>query len=174
LARLFEGLADDGRARARQIPFGRGTRVASREDLGTQALKGINLPLYANKVTAIIGPSGCGKSTLLRVLNRIYDIYPGQRATGEVIFDGENILSPDCDVNSLRSRIGMVFQRPTPFPMSIYENIAFGIRLYERLPRFKLDQRVELTLRQAALWDEVKNNLGSNGQTRSLRPRSRN
>jgi phosphate transport system ATP-binding protein len=133
----------------------------------SQALKGINLPLYANKVTAIIGPSGCGKSTLLRVLNRIYDIYPGQRATGEVIFDGENILSPDCDVNSLRSRIGMVFQRPTPFPMSIYENMAFGIRLYERLPRSKLDQRVELTLRQAALWDEVKDNLGSNGQSLS-------
>ena len=101
------------------------------------------MPLYENKVTAFIGPSGCGKSTLLRVLNRMYDLYPNQRAEGEVMFDGENILSPKQDLNLLRSRIGMVFQKPTPFPMSIYENIAFGIRLYEKLPKSELDGRVE-------------------------------
>ena len=133
----------------------------------THALKSINLPLYANNATAIIGPSGCGKSTLLRVLNRMYDLYPGQRAIGEVLLDGENILSPRVDVNLLRSRIGMVFQRPTPFPMSIYENIAFGIRLYERLSRPELDGRVELALRRAALWDEVRDKLGANGQSLS-------
>ena len=129
-----------------------------------RALKSISLPLYENKVTAFIGPSGCGKSTLLRVLNRMYDLYPHQRATGEVVFDGENILSPRQDLNLLRARIGMVFQRPTPFPMSIYENIAFGIRLYERLPKSELDGRVETSLRRAALWDEVKDKLGANGQ----------
>src|SRR5579885_182868 len=100
-----------------------------------RALKSISLPLYERKVTAFIGPSGCGKSTLLRVLNRMYDLYPNQRAAGEVLFDGENILSPKLDLNLLRARIGMVFQKPTPFPMSIYENIAFGVRLYERLPK---------------------------------------
>jgi len=129
----------------------------------SQALRKINLPLYAHHATAIIGPSGCGKSTLLRVLNRMYDLYPAQRATGEVLLSGENILLPEVDVNLLRSRIGMVFQKPTPFPMSIYENIAFGIRLYERLPRAGLDQRVEFALRRAALWDEVKDKLGANG-----------
>ncbi len=129
----------------------------------SQALRDITLPLYANAVTAFVGPSGCGKSTLLRVLNRMYDLYPGQRATGEVTFDGQNILSPDQDVNLLRSRIGMVFQKPTPFPMSIFENIAFGIRLYERLPRSELDARVEIALRRAALWDEVKDKLQTNG-----------
>jgi phosphate transport system ATP-binding protein len=129
----------------------------------SQALKDISLPLYARKVTAFIGPSGCGKSTLLRVLNRIYDLYPHQRATGEVLLDGEDILSPKQDVNLLRARIGMVFQKPTPFPMSIYENIAFGIRLYERLPRSGLDERVESALRRAALWDEVKDKLNANG-----------
>jgi phosphate transport system ATP-binding protein len=134
---------------------------------GSQALKNISLPIYTNKATAIIGPSGCGKSTFLRVLNRMYDLYPGQRATGEVLLDGENILSPDFDVNVLRSRIGMVFQKPTPFPMSIYENIAFGIRLYERLPRSELDGRVELALRRAALWDEVNEKLSANGQSLS-------
>ncbi len=132
-----------------------------------KALKSISLPLYQNKVTAFIGPSGCGKSTLLRVLNRMYDLYPHQRATGEVMFDGENILSPKQDLNLLRARIGMVFQKPTPFPMSIYENIAFGIRLYERLPRSELDGRVETSLRRAALWDEVKDKLGTNGQSLS-------
>jgi len=114
-------------------------------------------------VTAFIGPSGCGKSTLLRVLNRMYDLYPNQRAEGEVMFDGTNILSSRQDVNLLRSRIGMVFQKPTPFPMTIHENIAFGIRLYERLSSKELDQRVEQSLRRAALWDEVKDKLSSSG-----------
>jgi phosphate transport system ATP-binding protein len=132
-----------------------------------QALKGISLPLYQNHVTAFIGPSGCGKSTLLRVLNRMYDLYPSQRAEGEVLFDGENILKPDVDVNLLRARIGMVFQKPTPFPMSIYENIAFGIRLYERLAKSELDARVESALRRAALWDEVKDKLHANGMSLS-------
>jgi phosphate transport system ATP-binding protein len=133
----------------------------------SRALKSISLALYQNKVTAFIGPSGCGKSTLLRVLNRMYDLYPHQRATGEVMFDGGNILSPKQDLNLLRARIGMVFQKPTPFPMSIYENIAFGIRLYERLPKSELDGRVETSLRRAALWEEVKDKLGTNGQSLS-------
>src|SRR5271165_4295618 len=120
----------------------------------TKALKNVSLPLYDRKVTAFIGPSGCGKSTLLRVLNRIYELYPNQRAEGEVLLDGENILSSKQDLNLLRARIGMVFQKPTPFPMSIYENIAFGVRLYERLSRSDLDMRVEQALRRAALWDE--------------------
>jgi phosphate transport system ATP-binding protein len=128
-----------------------------------KALKGVSLSLHENRVTAIIGPSGCGKSTLLRVLNRIYDLYPYQRAEGEVLLDGENILSERQDVNLLRARVGMVFQKPTPFPMSIYENIAFGIRLYDRLPRSALDERVESALRRAALWDEVKDKLDANG-----------
>ena len=128
-----------------------------------RALKNITLPLRENKVTAFIGPSGCGKSTLLRVLNRMYDLYPNQRAEGEVVLDGEDILSPQQDVNLLRARIGMVFQKPTPFPMSIYENIAFGIRLYERLAKSALDGRVESALRRAALWEEVKDKLGANG-----------
>jgi len=132
-----------------------------------KALKNISLSLYQNKVTAFIGPSGCGKSTLLRVLNRMYDLYPNQRAEGEVLFDGEDILSPKQDLNLLRARIGMVFQKPTPFPMSIYENIAFGIRLYERLPKSELDGRVEHSLRRAALWDEVKDKLAANGQSLS-------
>jgi phosphate transport system ATP-binding protein len=128
-----------------------------------RALKDITLSLYAGKVTAFIGPSGCGKSTLLRVLNRMYDLYPNQRADGGVTLDGEDILSPKQDLNLLRARIGMVFQKPTPFPMSIYENVAFGIRLYERLSKIEIDDRVEVALRRAALWDEVKNKLGANG-----------
>jgi phosphate transport system ATP-binding protein len=128
-----------------------------------RALKAISLPLYDRKVTAFIGPSGCGKSTLLRVLNRMYDLYPNQRASGEVIFDGVDILAPGEDLNMLRARIGMVFQKPTPFPMTIYENVAFGIRLHERLPRPELDGRVEQALRRAALWEEVKDKLGSSG-----------
>ncbi len=127
------------------------------------ALKSISLPLYLNRVTAFIGPSGCGKSTLLRVLNRMYDLYPNQRAEGEVLLDGNDILAPNTDLNLLRARIGMVFQKPTPFPMSIYENIAFGIRLYERLSKSDIDVRVESALRRAALWDEVKDKLGANG-----------
>ncbi|GIL37892.1 phosphate ABC transporter ATP-binding protein PstB [Roseiterribacter gracilis] len=127
------------------------------------ALKGIDLELAEKRVTAFIGPSGCGKSTLLRVLNRIYDLYPGQRATGEVILDGRNILEPTYDLTELRSKVGMVFQKPTPFPLSIYENIAFGIRLYERLPKSEMDERVEWALRKAALWDEVKDKLKQSG-----------
>jgi phosphate transport system ATP-binding protein len=132
-----------------------------------RALKSISLALFEKRVTAFIGPSGCGKSTLLRVLNRMYDLYPHQRATGNVMFDGVNILSPQQDINLLRARIGMVFQKPTPFPMSIYENIAFGIRLYERLPKSELEGRVETSLRRAALWDEVKDKLHANGQSLS-------
>ena len=129
----------------------------------SRALKNISLPLYAGKATAFIGPSGCGKSTLLRVLNRMYDLYPNQRATGSVLLDGEDILSADQDINLLRARVGMVFQKPTPFPMSIYENIAFGIRLYEKLSKSELDGRVETALRRSALWDEVKDKLNTNG-----------
>jgi len=129
----------------------------------SRALKAISLPLYDRKVTAFIGPSGCGKSTLLRVLNRMYDLYPNQRAEGEVLFDGANILSPKHDLNLLRARIGMVFQKPTPFPMTIYDNIAFGIRLYERLSKSELDGRVEESLRRAGLWNEVKDKLQANG-----------
>ena len=128
-----------------------------------RALKNISLPLYEHRVTAFIGPSGCGKSTLLRVLNRIYDLYPGQRAEGEVLLDGENILDPGQDVNLLRARIGMVFQKPTPFPMSIHDNVAFGIRLYETLPKPEMEARVEAALRRAALWDEVKDKLKQSG-----------
>jgi phosphate transport system ATP-binding protein len=130
---------------------------------GYEALKGINLELRDKTVTAFIGPSGCGKSTLLRILNRIYDLYPGQRVTGEVLLDGRNILDKSEDLNRLRSRIGMVFQKPTPFPMSIYENIAFGIRLYEKLPKSEMDGRVEAALRKAALWDEVKDKINQSG-----------
>jgi phosphate transport system ATP-binding protein len=129
----------------------------------TKALKDISLPLYDRKVTAFIGPSGCGKSTLLRVLNRMYSLYPGQRAEGEVLLDGENLLDPKQDLNLLRSRIGMVFQKPTPFPMSIYDNIAFGIKLYERVPKSEMDDRVRHALERAALWGEVKDKLNTSG-----------
>ena len=129
----------------------------------SRALKGITMSLYANKATAFIGPSGCGKSTLLRILNRMYDLYPGQRATGDVMFDGDNLLRDGQDINLLRARIGMVFQKPTPFPMTIYENIAFGIRLYENLPKSELDGRVEHALRRGAIWEEVKDKLNASG-----------
>jgi phosphate transport system ATP-binding protein len=128
-----------------------------------EALKGVNLMLRDKRVTAFIGPSGCGKSTLLRILNRIYELYPEQRATGEVLVDGHNILDPAQDLNLLRAKIGMVFQKPTPFPMSIYDNVAFGIRLYEPLSASELDERVEQALRRAALWDEVKDKLRQSG-----------
>jgi phosphate transport system ATP-binding protein len=128
-----------------------------------EALKGVSLPLYDRRVTAFIGPSGCGKSTLLRILNRIYELYPGQVATGEVMVDGVNILSPGLDLNLVRAKIGMVFQKPTPFPMSIHDNVAFGIKLYERLAKSELDDRVEQALRRAALWDEVKDKLRQSG-----------
>src|SRR5579885_1559690 len=133
----------------------------------TKALRNVTLPLYANKVTAFIGPSGCGKSTLLRVLNRIYELYPNQRAEGEVLLDGENILSSKMDVNALRAKVGMVFQKPTPFPMTIFDNIAFGLQLYESLPRSELEARIEHALRRAALWDEVKDKLHSSGTSLS-------
>ena len=129
----------------------------------SKALKGISLDLAERHVTAFIGPSGCGKSTLLRVLNRMYDLYPGQRAEGEVLLDGKNILDADIDRNLLRARVGMVFQKPTPFPMSIYDNIAFGIRLYESLPKSEMDGRVEAALKGAALWTEVKDKLDASG-----------
>lgn len=128
-----------------------------------QGLKQINLDIFERKVTAFIGPSGCGKSTLLRTFNRMYDLYPGQRAEGEIIYNGRNILDRDVDVNVLRAKVGMVFQKPTPFPMSIYENIAFGVRLYENLSKGEMDERVEWALNKAALWGEVKDKLGKNG-----------
>ncbi|MFZ1988242.1 MAG: phosphate ABC transporter ATP-binding protein PstB [Alphaproteobacteria bacterium] len=127
------------------------------------AVKDVSVPIYEHKVTAFIGPSGCGKSTLLRVFNRMYDLYPDQQAEGEILLDGRNILAADIDVNLLRSRIGMVFQKPTPFPMSIYDNVAFGIRLYEKLSRKELGDRVEDALRRTALWDEVKGILRASG-----------
>ena len=129
----------------------------------TKALKNVTLPLHSRQVTAFIGPSGCGKSTLLRVLNRIYELYPNQRAEGEVVLDGENILTSKLDTNLLRSRVGMVFQKPTPFPMTIYDNVAFGIRLYERMAKSELDGRIESALQRAALWNEVKDKLKESG-----------
>jgi phosphate transport system ATP-binding protein len=132
-----------------------------------RALKDINLSLYQGRVTALIGPSGCGKSTLLRILNRMYDLYPGQRAVGHVRLDNDDILSPGQDLNLLRAKVGMVFQKPTPFPMTIYENIAFGIRLYEKLSKSELDDRIKHCLQRAALWDEVKDKLNANGQSLS-------
>jgi phosphate transport system ATP-binding protein len=127
------------------------------------SLKNINLDIKENTITAFIGPSGCGKSTLLRTLNRMYDLYPGQRAEGQIMFKGENILNPKQDLNLLRARVGMVFQKPTPFPMSIYDNIAFGVRLYEDLSRSEMDDRVEWALQKAAIWNEVKDKLGQSG-----------
>ncbi len=128
-----------------------------------QGLKNINLRIHEKKVTAFIGPSGCGKSTLLRTLNRMYDLYPGQRAEGEIRYNGRNILEPSLDVNMLRARVGMVFQKPTPFPMTVYENIAFGVRLYENLSRGEMDERVEWALNKAALFGEVKDKLHKSG-----------
>ena len=128
-----------------------------------QGLKNVTLDIQEKRVTAFIGPSGCGKSTLLRTLNRMYSLYPGQRAEGEINFYGENILDPKQDLNLLRARIGMVFQKPTPFPMSIYDNIAFGVRLYENLSRSDMDDRVEWALTKAALWKEVKDKLNQSG-----------
>jgi len=127
------------------------------------SLKNIDLDIQENTVTAFIGPSGCGKSTLLRTFNRMYDLYPGQRATGEINFQNQNILDPKQDLNLLRARIGMVFQKPTPFPMSIYDNIAFGVRLYENLSRSEMDDHVEWALQKAAIWNEVKDKLGQSG-----------
>ena len=128
-----------------------------------KGLKGINLDIAEHKVTAFIGPSGCGKSTLLRTLNRMYSLYPGQRAEGQINLYGENILDPKQDLNLLRARVGMVFQKPTPFPLSIYDNIAFGVKLYEKLSRSEMDDRVEWALSKAAIWNEVKDKLGQSG-----------
>ena len=131
------------------------------------ALKNINRNIPAGKVTAFIGPSGCGKSTLLRIFNRMFELYPNLRAEGELLLDGKNILGRDIDVNLLRAKVGMVFQKPTPFPMSIYDNIAFGIKLYERLPKSEMDDRIEWALKKAALWEEVKNKLKQSGHSLS-------
>jgi phosphate transport system ATP-binding protein len=127
----------------------------------THALKNINIDYADKKTTAMIGPSGCGKSTLLRILNRMYDLYPGQRAEGEVMIGGQNIIAPGMDLNQLRRRVGMVFQKPTPFPKSIYENVIFGVRLHEKLSKAELDERVEWALTRAALWNEVKDRLST-------------
>ncbi len=157
--------ANIGELQARSAARMNATRVAIRNldfFYGTnRALKSIALDIPERQVTGMIGPSGCGKSTLLRVMNRMYDLYPGQRATGEVMMDGENILDAGIDLNMLRSRIGMVFQKPTPFPMSIYDNIAFGVKLHERLSRAEMDERVEWSLTRAALWPEVKDRLAT-------------
>jgi phosphate transport system ATP-binding protein len=131
------------------------------------ALKNINLEIYSRKVTAFIGPSGCGKSTLLRTINRMYDLYPDQRAEGELFLGGDNVLARGVDIYDLRAKVGMVFQKPTPFPMSIYENIAFGVRLHEKLSRGQMDERVEWALRKAALWGEVKDILQQSGMSLS-------
>ena len=162
--RIETTLADRARADSPEMPA---EKIAIR-DLKffygeREALHGLSLPVYAKRVTAFIGPSGCGKSTLLRVLNRMYDLYPHQRAEGTVLLDGQDILSKKQDLNLLRTKIGMVFQKPTPFPMSIYDNIAFGIRLYEKLPSSVMDGRIESALRKAALWDEVKDKLRHSG-----------
>jgi phosphate transport system ATP-binding protein len=132
-----------------------------------QALKDINLEIAERRVTAFIGPSGCGKSTLLRTLNRMYSLYPGHRAVGEIVFNGHNILEAGVDLNTLRAKIGMVFQKPTPFPMSIYDNIAFGVRLYESLSPREMDERVEWALTKAAMWDEARTKLKQSGMALS-------
>ena len=147
------GAPSPAKLRARGVDFFYGTE---------QALKGIDLEVPERRITALIGPSGCGKSTLLRVFNRIYSLYPGQRAAGEVQLDGENILDPRYSLNRLRGKVGMVFQKPVPFPMSIQDNVAYGIRHHERLGKSEMAERVELALRQAALWDEVKDKLKNN------------
>jgi phosphate transport system ATP-binding protein len=152
-ARSTEALSANARIAVRNLDFFYGDN---------RALKNIDLDLPDRQVTGMIGPSGCGKSTLLRVLNRMYSLYPGQRATGQVMMDGRNILDAETDLNDLRSRIGMVFQKPTPFPMTIHENIAFGVRLHEKLSRPQMDERVEWALTRAALWNEVKDRLNSN------------
>jgi len=149
------------------LPAGEKAKIAVR-DLNFyygkfHALKHIGLDIPERKVTAFIGPSGCGKSTLLRTFNRMFELYPDQRAEGEINVDGQNILERKEDVSLIRAKIGMVFQKPTPFPMSIYDNIAFGVRLFERLPRVEMDERVEWALKKAALWNEVKDKLGQSG-----------
>ena len=164
LAPPIAGLKNDDRSdlnerppvklEARNLSFSYGPQIA---------LRNVSMPLYQSRVTALMGPSGCGKSTLLRIFNRMHDLYPDQTVEGEVLLDGQNILNPAVDLTGLRARIGMIFQKPTPFPMSVYENIAFGIRLREKLPRGEMDARVEQALTQAALWDEVKDDLKESG-----------
>ena len=151
--RYIEDVADP-KLQARKLDFFYGKN---------QALYDIDIGFQRGAVTALIGPSGCGKSTLLRALNRIYALYPGQRAEGEVLLDGQNILDRGTDLGQLRAKVGMVFQQPTPFPMSIYDNVAFGVRLYEKLAKTDLDARVEDSLRRAALWNEVKDKLQTSG-----------
>ena len=129
----------------------------------TQVIKNLSIDIQPGEFISLVGASGCGKSTLLRTLNRMYDLYPGQRAEGEINFYGQNILDPKQDLNLLRSRVGMIFQKPTPFPMSIYDNIAFGVKLYESLSRAEMDERVEWALKKAAIWDETKNKLNQSG-----------
>jgi phosphate transport system ATP-binding protein len=150
--------AEDAKIAVRHLDFYYGS---------ARALKDINLSLADRSITAFIGPSGCGKSTLLRVLNRMYALYPGHRATGEVLLDGENILAPQFDIAQLRFRVGMVFQKPTPFPMSVFDNVAFGVRLSQRISRADLTERVESSLRDAAIWDEVKDKLSEDGRSLS-------
>jgi phosphate transport system ATP-binding protein len=150
-----------------ELPVGEKVKISVR-DLNFyygsfHALKRISLDIPERKVTAFIGPSGCGKSTLLRTFNRMFELYPEQRAEGQILVDGENILEAKHDVSLIRARIGMVFQKPTPFPMSIYDNIAFGVKLFETLPRVEMDERVEWALKKAALWNEVKDKLGQSG-----------
>jgi len=131
------------------------------------ALRNVSMPIRENRVTAFIGPSGCGKSTLLRTFNRMYELYPGQRAEGEINLDGENLLTSRQDISLIRAKVGMVFQKPTPFPMSIYDNIAFGVRLFEKLGKVDMDERVEWALTKAALWNEVKDKLHQSGNSLS-------
>ncbi|HQT84918.1 MAG: phosphate ABC transporter ATP-binding protein [Acidiphilium sp. 37-64-53] len=152
LAPMAQSASEEPRIAIRNLDFYYGA---------TKALKSVSIDFLDRQTTAMIGPSGCGKSTLLRVLNRMYDLYPGQRAEGEVMLDGENIIAPGMDINRLRRRVGMVFQKPTPFPKSIYENVAFGVRLHERLSRSAMDERVESSLVRAALWGEVKDKLNN-------------
>jgi len=130
---------------------------------GFHAIKNVSMSIHQNKVTAFIGPSGCGKSTLLRTFNRMFELYPGQRAEGEILLDGDNLLESKLDISLIRAKIGMVFQKPTPFPMSIYDNVAFGVRLFEKLSKAEMDERVEWALSKAALWNEVKDKLGQSG-----------
>ena len=131
------------------------------------AIKNVSMPIYENKVTAFIGPSGCGKSTLLRTFNRMFELYPGQRAEGEILLDGEDLLQSKLDISLIRAKVGMVFQKPTPFPMSIYDNVAFGVRLFEKLSKAEMDERVEWALTKAAIWTEVKDKLNQSGNSLS-------
>ena len=174
MSRAAEQLATPLRARGGDAPEAAAQPAAKIEvrqlDFyygATRALRDVNITLPDRSITAFIGPSGCGKSTLLRVLNRMYALYPGHRATGEVLLDGENILAPSIDIANLRFRVGMVFQKPTPFPMSVFDNVAFGLRISRRMSRSALAERVEGALRDAAIWEEVRDKLGQDGRSLS-------